>query len=123
MTSPLPRLMVMLTRPIMEREDSLLPPLHTPRVMLAVPGNRGRARPRLSLKCSSVLWISESTRLIVMLLGRLISGSATSLLELPCNHTLGSQDFLKRCSFLTFGRLNVLFSLERLSTEEMTGPV
>ena len=67
-----------------------LPPLLTgllpPLVITVVPGSLGwpGSTGGLGLMCSSTIWISESTRLMVMLLGRLISGSAAALLiEMP----------------------------------------
>ena len=45
------------------------------------------------LMCSSTIWISESTRLMVMLLGRLISGSAAALLiDIPCKYNVAQNE-------------------------------
>ena len=78
---PLP---LMLT-PLAPLLTGLAPPL----VITVVPGSLGwvgrTAGP--GLMCSSTIWISESTRLMVMLLGRLISGSAAALLiDIPCKY-------------------------------------
>ena len=65
----------------------LLPPL----VITVVPGSLGwpGSTGGLGLMCSSTIWISESTRLMVMLLGRLISGSAAALLiDIPCKYNV-----------------------------------
>ena len=72
-----------------------LPPLLTglapPLVITVVPGSLGWAGRTggPGLMCSSTIWISESTRLMVMLLGRLISGSAAALLiDIPCKYNV-----------------------------------
>ena len=83
LTPPRP-LIVTATRP-------LLPP-RPPLVTTVVPASLGGAGARagVGLMCSSTIWMSESTRLMVMLLGRLISGSGTALLiEMPCKQFTG----------------------------------
>ena len=77
-----------------------LPPLLTgllpPLVITVVPGSLGwpgRTGCWLGLMCSSTIWISESTRLMVMLLGRLISGSAAALLiDIPCKYNVAQNE-------------------------------
>ena len=89
---PLPMMFCLKTggpRPLMlTPRPPLLTGLGPPLVITVVPGSlgwAGRAGP--GLMCSSTIWISESTRLMVMLLGRLISGSAAALLiDIPCKY-------------------------------------